>query len=100
MLKFEELQIEEQRDIIGRSVMHYVVKGTDLGTYDNIELFNYLLEKGFNANLEDNDRMRPIDYIKIFKGSKIHKKLLKLKIKESNEELKKSPTKGKASKSK
>ena len=53
------------------------------GTYDNIELFDYLAEKGFSLDKKDKDGVRPIDIARKYQGSKIYKKLLKLGIKES-----------------
>jgi len=98
----EHFQVQEQTDIIGKTVMHYVVKGTDIGTYDNIDMFNYLQERGFNPDLPDHEGKRPIHYINNFKNSKIYNKLKKLKIQEEDKkvETKKNGTPGKTSKGK
>lgn len=64
-------------------MIHYVVQTNPVGTYDNIELFDFLAEKGFNLDLSDRDGIRPIDLACCFKGSKIYKKFLKLGVKDS-----------------
>ena len=36
------------------SAIHYVVQNNPFGTYDNIELFDFLVENGFDFNVKNN----------------------------------------------
>ena len=42
--------------------MHYCVSLNEFGSYENIEMLNYLLDNNFASNLMDNKRKAPIDY--------------------------------------
>lgn len=75
----------DSEDILGRNAIHYVVQTNPLGTYDNVELFDFLAEKGLNLDKPDKEGVRPITLAKAFKGSKIYKRLLKLGIKDSEQ---------------
>eukprot|EP00347_Sterkiella_histriomuscorum_P020277 403338418 len=74
----KEFSIKSQLDSDGRNPIHLLVTSNDFGMFDNEELFNFLVDKGFAFDLVDKHKKRPVDYASQYRYSRIYKRLIKL----------------------
>eukprot|EP00347_Sterkiella_histriomuscorum_P008908 403343282 len=70
--------IKDDIDSEGRNLVHLLVTSNKFGIYDNVQFFNFLVEKGFAYDIVDKYHKRPVDYASQFRHSEIYKKLIKL----------------------
>eukprot|EP00347_Sterkiella_histriomuscorum_P004109 403361717 len=73
-----KLMIKNDSDSQGRNPVHLLFTSYQFGIYDNLEFFNFLVEKGFAFDLVDKFQKRPVDYASQYKNSRIYEKLIKL----------------------
>ncbi|KAJ3408798.1 hypothetical protein HDU80_004533 [Chytriomyces hyalinus] len=66
-------------DANGRTVVHHVVMPEDVASYENVDLFDYLVQHGAAVDTKDKEGNRPIDYAARSSARLIYDRLVALK---------------------
>mmetsp|Transcript_40067 Transcript_40067/g.38593 ORF Transcript_40067/g.38593 Transcript_40067/m.38593 type:complete len:199 (+) Transcript_40067:1060-1656(+) len=67
------------KDMVGKSVGHYVVCPLRFGSYENVQLLNMLNETNYNLNMEDNQGRTPFSYAQEQESGVMMNELMKMK---------------------
>ncbi|KAJ3238586.1 hypothetical protein HDU81_007506 [Chytriomyces hyalinus] len=66
-------------DANGRTVIHHVVMPEDVASYENVDLFDFLVEHGAQVDTKDAEGNRPIDYAVRSSARLLYDRLVALK---------------------